>query len=427
MPVNAEFALGLTPQKAIDWFAKKQISTANYRDLTAAEHAKSFTVAGMSNLDMLSELKTSLDNAVANGTPYNAWKKDIFKHLKSKGWVKSVDGVTEIFDPETGEYFGGSHRLQRIYRTNMQSALSAQQYQNYKANTDNRPFWRYDAVGDHRTRPAHSALDGLVYAHDDPFWASHYPPNGYNCRCSVTALKQRDIDRCGLTVSQTADEDVIQVEKQYNKAGEVRLVNGVRIAGKDYTPDIGFDYNPGRMNYRPSLDDYPPDLAQAFCVREMSGRDFAYNYARIEQSLPQIKKSLRLADDQKLNADQLLATRKRLSVSNTYAAGVVSNEIADLINSPTRTVWLSDDTLIKQFNSRLNQDFGLDEYATLPDVLNAPEYVFEDKNNSYVIVKDGRLAVIKVLVHVGEIFLQSVRATSANQIEKYLKKLKRIK
>ncbi|URL07494.1 hypothetical protein L4F92_05200 [Avibacterium sp. 21-595] len=35
-------------------------------------------------------------------------------------------------------------------------------------NVDSRPYWQYSAVNDDRTRPSHSAMNGLVYAYDDP-------------------------------------------------------------------------------------------------------------------------------------------------------------------------------------------------------------------------------------------------------------------
>ncbi|MBS9777181.1 MAG: minor capsid protein [Gammaproteobacteria bacterium] len=423
---SANFALNLEPKKAKEWFAKKQISTKNYRDITSAEHAKVFTVANITNLDMLNDLKSSLDDAIASGKPFNAWKKELFNTLKRKGWLQKVAGKTEIFDPSTGEHFMGGHRLQRIYRTNMQSAYSAQQYQHYIANIDNRPYWRYDAVGDSRTRPSHSALNGLVYRYDDPFWSSHYPPNGYNCRCSVTPLAERDIKRGTIDVAKTADEDVVTVDKIINKHGDTVPVNGVRINGKTHTPNVGFDYNVGRMNYRPRLDNYDPDLAHAFCVREMSGRDFAYNYDRVERSLPVIKQRLGVTDDVKLSNQQLLHARNELAVFNSYAGGMLSTEIAEKIGSTTRTAWLSDDTLIKQFNSRLNQDFGLSDYSLIPSIINTPDYVFADKNSSFIMIKDERLLVIKVLSKLGEVFVQSIRPTSYKEVGKLEKKLQRI-
>jgi uncharacterized protein with gpF-like domain len=43
-------------------------------------------------------------------------------------------------------------------------------------------------VMDDRTRPTHAALNGLILPANHSFWTDHYPPIGFNCRCSVTAL-----------------------------------------------------------------------------------------------------------------------------------------------------------------------------------------------------------------------------------------------
>ena len=37
-------------------------------------------------------------------------------------------------------------------------------------------------------REDHLAWDGKVLATDDPWWNTHYPPNGWGCRCTVTGV-----------------------------------------------------------------------------------------------------------------------------------------------------------------------------------------------------------------------------------------------
>lgn len=46
-------------------------------------------------------------------------------------------------------------------------------------------YLEYSAVMDQRTRVEHSAMQGITLPVDHPFWDTHYPPNGWNCRCSV--------------------------------------------------------------------------------------------------------------------------------------------------------------------------------------------------------------------------------------------------
>ena len=36
-------------------------------------------------------------------------------------------------------------------------------------------FWMYDARNDDRVRPSHAAMGGVIFRHDDPIWATHYP------------------------------------------------------------------------------------------------------------------------------------------------------------------------------------------------------------------------------------------------------------
>lgn len=46
-------------------------------------------------------------------------------------------------------------------------------------------FLEYRTVGDNRVRKEHAKLDGMVFAKDDPIWDKIYPPNDWNCRCTV--------------------------------------------------------------------------------------------------------------------------------------------------------------------------------------------------------------------------------------------------
>ena len=54
----------------------------------------------------------------------------------------------------------------------------------------NRYYLQYRTAADSKVRPEHAALHGVTLPIDDPFWEQFYPPNGWNCRCSVTQVRK---------------------------------------------------------------------------------------------------------------------------------------------------------------------------------------------------------------------------------------------
>lgn len=423
------FALGLPPEKAIAWLKTKQVSAENYRNLTASEIAKVYTIARMTDLDMLNDIKQSMGKAASDGQSFADWNKGILQHLQNKGWLhpNGHDGKV-IIDPNSGEVFGAPRRLENIYRTNMQTAYSAGQYQGYMANIDSRPYWMYDAVGDHRTRPAHAAMDGLVYRYDDPFWTTFYPPNGYRCRCSVIALSGRDMQREGKVLSQSGEHNLVETHKVYNKKGDSYPTVAYKAPdGSLHTTDRGFGYNAGRMNYRPDLDQYDRGLAHEFAKAEMGGAEFKAVFKQLSEAFYEVKGRLNI--DGKPNKDEKIDIRNKLSRQLKFAAGVLSVDVQKQAGLKQATVWLSDDTLIKQVDSRDGQGFTVEKYALLPELIANPIYLAADNSrgkNSYELVgeMDGRLYLIafKYLEGKQEIFLDSFRDMKTEELEKKRKK-----
>jgi SPP1 gp7 family putative phage head morphogenesis protein len=66
----------------------------------------------------------------------------------------------------------------------------AAEWQHIQETKDIYPYLKYVAVMDKRTRPEHAALNGIVRKVDDDFWKTHYPPNGWNCRCTAEPLAE---------------------------------------------------------------------------------------------------------------------------------------------------------------------------------------------------------------------------------------------
>jgi SPP1 gp7 family putative phage head morphogenesis protein len=221
--------------EAIRFFQEKgmQISPDSYRDVWAAAHVQAFTVARVTQMDVLEDIRKAVDTAVKDGTPLNQFKKDLIPLLERRGWFSPKGEDAEIKMPDgTTRKRLTPWRLDNIYRTNLQSAYHAGRYRQMLENAPNRPWWMYDAVNDSRTRPSHAAMDGKVYRFDHPIWDSWHPPVGYRCRCTLRSLSDQDMKRTGKRES---------------------------ISPPLAKPDPGFDYNPGMVKWKPDLNKYTPE------------------------------------------------------------------------------------------------------------------------------------------------------------------------
>jgi uncharacterized protein with gpF-like domain len=181
LEIPASGAFDVAPEQAIGYFKAKGLkATFSYADMLDYQHDQAFTVAKMMDIDMLGQVRASLDAAMANGTAFKEWTKEITPVLQSGGWW----GRKQVIDPLTGQeivaQLGSPWRLETIFRTNMQTAYAAGAWQEIVDQKDLAPLLMYDAVDDFRTRPLHAAWDRKVVAVDSAWWQTHYPPNGYN-------------------------------------------------------------------------------------------------------------------------------------------------------------------------------------------------------------------------------------------------------
>ncbi|PKL44328.1 MAG: hypothetical protein CVV41_06735 [Candidatus Riflebacteria bacterium HGW-Riflebacteria-1] len=241
MPGDADIlkgAFNLPPDEAIKYFEKKGYQVSfDWHEMKREAHTRAFTVAGVTQLDVLVDIRKAVEDAQNGGKSFESFKKDLQLLLEKKGWwgkknIDRPDGSQKEVD------LSAPWRLKTIYRTNMQTAYMAGRYKEMKGSTRLRPYWKYVAVMDGRTRDAHRVLNGKIFRHDDPFWDKYYPPNGWGCRCRVVSLSKFEVETKGLEVSK----------------GEIEAV---KIS--PHVPD-GWDYNPGKDVWQPKPENYPPDL-----------------------------------------------------------------------------------------------------------------------------------------------------------------------
>lgn len=236
--IDLSAAFGREPEEIVEWFEDKGFEISwSWRDTWQEANADAFTVAKVTKKDVLVTIRSRVEEALSEGKTFGQFQNDLQKELRDLGWW----GEKEIVNEQTGEVetttFNPS-RLRTIYRTNLQTSYMAGRWNGQRQAIDRRPYGEYRAVLDPSTRPDHRAADGTVLPLDDPFFDTHYPPNGWGCRCRVVSLSERQVQRRNLTV-QSGEE----VE---NFASE------------------GWRYHPGKAAFEPDLDGVHPQIREDF-------------------------------------------------------------------------------------------------------------------------------------------------------------------
>ena len=136
------------------------------------------------------------------------------------------------------------HYLRAEYNFAHASAGMAAKWEAFAEDGD-RYNLQYRTVGDDHVRPEHAALNGTTLPFSDAFWDSYYPPNGWNCRCTVVQVRK-------TKYPETPHEEAY-------KRGAEALANDTRGM---------FRFNPGKQ--RKAMPDYNP-----YSIRRCNDCDLA--------------------------------------------------------------------------------------------------------------------------------------------------------
>jgi SPP1 gp7 family putative phage head morphogenesis protein len=176
------------------WRERVPMLESDFYALSARARRKAFTVAGVAQLDLVTDVYRSLERAIAEGKSLTDWKLEVGERLRN-AWAGTVRKP--------------GHRLETIYRTNVQLAYGAGRY--YAMTGDSaleaRPIWVFDAVLDSRTTVGCRALDGVTLRWDDPFWTRNYPPRHFRCRSGVRALPESDVTLTDMSTRSRVQAD----------------------------------------------------------------------------------------------------------------------------------------------------------------------------------------------------------------------------
>jgi len=141
-------------------------------------------VAGGYKADLLSDFRGAVDRAITEGITLAAFRKDFDRIVKTHGW----------------SYKGSRNwRSEVIYSTNIRTAHAAGRWSQL-TDPDVLEYYGYlvyrhgDSV---HPRPLHLSWDGTTLPVNDPWWDSHYVPNGWGCKCRIFAATEGDWESAG--------------------------------------------------------------------------------------------------------------------------------------------------------------------------------------------------------------------------------------
>jgi hypothetical protein len=230
-------------QQQIDFFNQKLALPSNhYDDILKSAHDKAFIVAGAAKADLINDFHGAVKQAINDGKTLEWFRSEFDSIVKKHGW----------------DYNGNRDwRTRVIYQTNLSTSYAAGRWQqlNDPDLLKVRPYWKYihnDAVA--HPRALHQSWNGTVLRHDDPWWSTHFCPNGWGCRCRIMAVSAKDYK------GHPAPDDGTYNFTDRNGVTHT-LPNGV---------DYGFDYAMGASTNQTltalvsqKLINYPPAISKA--------------------------------------------------------------------------------------------------------------------------------------------------------------------
>lgn len=395
LDLNAAFAM--EPKDAVAYFRSKGYEISDeWHDIWQGAHARAFTVAKASSMDMLETIRTELDKALATGQTSRQFAENLTPLLQQKGWW----GKTQFEDGREVQ-LGSAYRLNTIFRVNTQTAYMAGRYRRQLEGAKRRPYWMYVAVLDGNTRPDHRALNGKVFRFDDPIWRYLYPPNGWGCRCRVRALSEKQVERMGITVEQ--GEDYIETftrEIESQATGEIKTIEHMRVNlpdGGSMSPDLGWAYNPGEAAFG-------SDQAIAKKIGTIKSTELRSQLIQTLNNAPERQRQFSIwAKD---------VLEKRRPAHSVQTVGFMPESLAQLLTArlaiePVRLMVINEKQLVhadSDKHRRLGTALDHEQLMQIPAMLENPEAVLIERQSNDVLfvfpdMGDRKVKIVMRLAH----------------------------
>ena len=150
-----------------------------------------YIFSGMKTFHELNEAFPSLLDENGDRKPFERFLND----------VQSIDSTYN------------SNYLHAEYNFVQASAQMAAKWEKFAEDGD-RYNLQYRTAGDGKVRPEHAALNGVTMPPSDPFWEVYYPPNGWNCRCTVVQVRKSKYPATPHDEAVALGEEALQRDKK---------------------------------------------------------------------------------------------------------------------------------------------------------------------------------------------------------------------
>ena len=193
-----------------------------------------YIFSGMKTFHELNEAFPSLLDSNGNRKTFEAFLND----------VRKIDNTYN------------SNYLRAEYNFVQSSAEMAAKWEQFSEDGD-RYNLQYRTANDGKVRPEHAALNGVTLPPSDPFWEEYYPPNGWNCRCTVVQVRKSKYPATPHDEAMALGEEALQ-----------RDTKGI------------FHFNPGKEDK--TVPDYNP-----YTIRRCRDCDIAKGKIKLAKFIPE--------------------------------------------------------------------------------------------------------------------------------------------
>nr|WP_277875923.1 phage minor head protein [Acetobacter fallax] len=329
---------------------------------------------------MLDDFRKAVGKALTDGTTLAEFRTDFDSIVTRRGW----------------EFTGtAGWRADLIYSQNLSNAYSAGNYRQLTTPEalDIFPYWQYQHHVCQHPRHDHEAWGGMILRADDPWWNTHWPPNGWRCHCTVEPVSRADLRRNRWEVGEAPPLDLRSWKNPVSGKTEM-IPKGI---------DPGFQTNPGKL------------WLEAEKTRAETALKPVQN---IDGKLPSRVTPERRQEVQQEQIGRLVTMDMP---AGTVEAGTAPEPVTEALKVKTDSVKLSDDTLQK--NRVHHREITDEEYGALPKMIAHPEAIVADRKPTSVVMisrREKRLyrIAIKRTQDGHELFLASFNGLSVSDAQR---------